>query len=246
MASLSTSYRREGDEFVINGSKIFITNGACLGTGVVVATVDKARRNKGLSAFIVDLTCPGVSVLKNENKMGIRGTSTTAFALDDVRIPCENLLGTEGQGFKIAMETLNGGRIGIAAQALGIAEEAFARALAYSKQRRQFGAPISALQAIQFKLADMCSRIEESRLLTYRAAWMKERKMNYAMASAMCKLCASEAAAFVTKEALQIHGGYGYIVDYEVERMCRDARITEIYEGTSEAQRLTIAKILLA
>jgi butyryl-CoA dehydrogenase len=246
VASMSTTYRRQGDEFVINGTKIFITNGDCRGTGVLLATSDRSLRHKGISAFIVDLCSPGVTILRNENKMGIRGTSTTAFAIDDLRVPAGNLLGAEGQGFKVAMETLNGGRIGIAAQALGISEEAFARALAYSQERKQFGSPICDLQAIQFKLADMYSRIEMSRLLTYKAAWLKENKRNYVMASAMCKVCASEAAAFVTKEAMQIHGGYGYVVDYEIERMCRDARITEIYEGTSEAQRIVIAKMLLS
>jgi Acyl-CoA dehydrogenases len=185
-------------------------------------------------------------VLKNEDKLGIRGSYTTAFALDDVRVPVANLLGKEGQGFKVAMETLNGGRIGIASQALGIAEGAYELALAYAKERKQFGAPISKLQAIQFKLADMYLRIEASRLLVYKAAWMKDNKMNYAMDSAMCKLFAAETAMYVTKEAVQIHGGYGYIVEYEVERMYRDAKITEIYEGTSEVQRLVIAKALLS
>ncbi|HYS44669.1 MAG TPA: acyl-CoA dehydrogenase family protein, partial [Geobacteraceae bacterium] len=186
------------------------------------------------------------TILKNEIKMGIRGSYTTAFAFDDLRIPASNLLGQEGQGFKIAMETLNGGRIGIASQALGIAEGAFERALGYSKERKQFGAPICDLQAIQFKLADMYSRIEMSKLLVYKAAWMKDSKMNYAMESAMCKMCASETATYVTKEAVQIHGGYGYIADYEVERMYRDAKITEIYEGTNEVQRVVISKMLLS
>lgn len=244
-SSLATTYHRDGDEFVVNGSKIFITNGDSRGTGVLLATSDRSLKHKGISAFIVDLQSPGVVVLKNENKMGIRGTSTTAFAFDDLRVPVANLLGVEGQGFKIAMDTLNGGRIGIAAQALGIAEGAFERSVAYSKERRQFGSPISKLQAIQFKLADMYTRIETCRLVTYKAAWMKDNNMNYALASATCKVCASETAEFVTREAIQIHGGYGYIVDYEVERMYRDARITEIYEGTSEVQRLVISKLLL-
>jgi len=246
VSGMSTIYRRDGDEFVINGGKTFITNGACLGTGILFATHDKSLKHKGISAFIVDLKSPGVTVLKNENKMGIRGSYTTAFAFDDLRVPAGNLLGEEGQGFKIAMETLNGGRIGIAAQALGIAEGAFDRALAYSKERKQFGAPICDLQAIQFKLADMYSRIEMSRLLVYKAAWMKDRKMTYALESAMCKMCASETATWVTKEAVQIHGGYGYITDYEVERMYRDAKITEIYEGTNEVHRVVISKLLLA
>jgi len=246
VAGMTTMYRREGDEFVITGGKTFITNGACLGTGVVFATHDKSLKHKGISVFIVDLTSPGVTVLKNEDKLGIRGSYTTAFALDDVHVPVANLLAEEGQGFKVAMETLNGGRIGIASQALGIAEGAYGLALAYAKERKQFGAPISKLQAIQFKLADMYLRIEASRLLVYKAAWMKDNKMNYAMDSAMCKLFAAETAMYVTKEAVQIHGGYGYIVEYEVERMYRDAKITEIYEGTSEVQRVVIAKALLS
>ncbi len=246
VSGMSTMYRREGDEIVINGGKTFITNGGFLGTGILFATHDKSLKHKGISAFIVDLKSPGVTILKNEVKMGIRGSYTTAFAFDDLRIPAANLLGQEGQGFKIAMETLNGGRIGIASQALGIAGGAFERALAYSKERKQFGAPICDLQAIQFKLADMYARVEMAKLITYKAAWMKDSKMNYALESAMCKMCASEAATSVTKEAVQIHGGYGYIADYEVERMYRDAKITEIYEGTNEVQRVVISKMLLA
>jgi butyryl-CoA dehydrogenase len=246
VSGMATMYTRDGDEYVINGGKTFITNGACLGTGILFATHDKSLKHKGISAFIVDLASPGVTILKNEKKMGIRGSYTTAFAFDDLRIPVSNMLGQEGQGFKVAMETLNGGRIGIASQALGIAGGAFERALAYAKERKQFGAPIADLQAIQFKLADMYSRLEMARLLTYKAAWMKDQKMNYAMESAMCKMCASEAAIFITKEAVQIHGGYGYIAEYEVERMYRDAKITEIYEGTNEVQRVVIAKMLVA
>jgi len=243
--AISTTYRRDGNDFVINGSKIFITNGGYKGTGVLFATHDKSLKHKGVSAFIIDLQSPGVEILKNEKKLGIRGSYTTAFALDNVRIPAENLLGQEGQGFKIAMDTLNGGRIGIASQALGIAEGAFERALAYSKERKQFGAPICDLQAIQFKLADMWARIETSKLMTYKAACLKDAKKSYTMESAMCKMLASEAATHVTREAIQIHGGYGFIVDYEVERMYRDAKITEIYEGTNEVQRVVISKMLL-
>ena len=244
--SIATMYKREGDEFVINGSKIFITNGGYLGTGIVFASFDRALRHKGISAFIVDLKSPGVTILKHENKMGVRGTYTTAFALDNLRVPAENLLGQEGKGFNIAMDTLNGGRIGIAAQALGIAEGAFERALAYSKERKQFDKPISEFQAIQFKLADMYARIESSKLMTYKAAWLKDNKMTYTMESALCKMLASETATYVTKEALQIFGGYGYICDYEVERMFRDAKITEIYEGTNEIQRIVVSKLLLS
>jgi len=242
----ATMYRREGDEFVINGSKMFITNGGYLGTGVLLASFDRSLKHKGISAFIIDLSTPGVTIMKNENKMGIRGSYTTAFALDNVRIPVENLLGQEGKGFNVAMDTLNGGRIGIASQALGIAEGAFDRALAYSKERKQFGQAISEFQAIQFKLADMYAKIETSKLMTYKAACLKDSKKNYTMESAMCKMLASEAATYVTKEAIQIHGGYGFICDYEVERMYRDAKITEIYEGTNEVQRVVMSKMLLS
>jgi len=243
--AIATTYRREANEFVINGNKIFITNGGYCGTGVLFATHDRSLKHKGVSAFIVDLDSPGVSILKQESKLGIRGSYTTAFAFDNLRVPVDNLLGAEGKGFHIAMETLNGGRIGIAAQALGIAEGAFERALAYSQERKQFGQKICDFQAIQFKLADMKTRIETSRLLTYKAACLKEAGKNYTLESAMCKMHASETATFVTREAIQIHGGYGYITDYEVERMFRDAKITEIYEGTNEIQRVVIAKLLL-
>jgi butyryl-CoA dehydrogenase len=245
VAGISTSYRKEGNEYILNGNKIFVTNGGFRGTGILCATHDKSLKHKGLSAFIVDLESPGIEVLKHEKKLGIRGSYTTSFALDSVRIPVDNLLGREGEGFKIAMETLNGGRIGVAAQALGIAEGAFARALAYAKERKQFGKPIGELQAIQFKLADMYTRIEASRLLVQRAAWLKEQKKSSIIDSAMCKMHASETAAFVTDEAIQIHGGYGYITEFEVERMYRDARITRIYEGTNEVQRIIISKTLL-
>jgi len=246
VAGLATTYQKDSDGYVINGNKIFVTNGGYLGIGVVFASMDRSLKHKGISAFIVDLESEGVEILRNENKLGIRGSYTTSFALNNLRVPAENLLGSEGQGFKIAMETLNGGRIGVAAQALGIAEGAFERALAYSKERKQFGHPISELQAIQFKLADMYTRIETSKLIVYRSAWLKENKKPYAAESAMCKLHASETATYVTKEAIQIHGGYGYVTEYEVERMYRDAKITEIYEGTSEVQRLIISRMLLS
>ncbi len=245
VAALSTSYRRDGDEFVINGGKMFITNGACNGTGILFATRDKSLKHKGVTAFIVDLNSAGITILKNENKMGIRGSYTTAFAFDDLRLPVDNLLGEEGQGFNIAMETLNGGRIGIAAQALGLAEGAFERAVAYAGERRQFGKRIGDMQAIQFKLADMYARIEASKLITYKAAMLKQSGKNYTLQSALCKMSASECATWVCSQAIQIHGGYGFICDYEVERMYRDARITEIYEGTNEIQRLIIARLLL-
>jgi butyryl-CoA dehydrogenase len=246
VAALSSTYQKDGDHYIISGNKIFVTNGGYRGTGILLASMDRSMKHKGLSAFIVDLGSAGVSLLRNESKLGIRGSYTTSFAFSDLRVPAENLLGSEGQGFKIAMETLNGGRIGIGAQALGIAEGAFERALAYSKERKQFGHPISDLQAIQFKLADMYTRIETSKLLVYRSAWLKENKKPFAADSAMCKLHASETAMYVTREAVQIHGGYGYVTEYEVERMYRDAKITEIYEGTSEVQRLIISRALLS
>jgi len=246
VAGLVTTYQKDSDGYIINGNKIFVTNGGYKGTGILFASMDRSLKHKGISAFTVDLESEGVEILRNENKLGIRGSYTTSFALNNLRVPMENLLGSEGQGFKIAMETLNGGRIGIAAQALGIAEGAFERALAYSKERKQFGHPISELQAIQFKLADMYTRIETTKLIVYRSAWLKENKKPYAADSAMSKLHASETATFVTKEAIQIHGGYGYVTEYEVERMYRDAKITEIYEGTSEVQRLIISRMLLS
>ena len=209
-------------------------------------------RHKGIDAFILDLKTDGVEILRNEEKMGIRGTYTTAFVLDNVKVPKENLLGKEGEGFKIAMDLLDGGRIGIAAQALGIAEGAFERALEYSKERKQFGKPISAFQAIQFKLADMAMRIEAAKMLVYESAWIKDNlKKGLAsysdliIKSSMAKAFASETATYVTKEALQIFGGYGYITEYEMERYYRDAKITEIYEGTNEVQRIVISKNLL-
>ena len=244
-AGITTIYRTEGSDFILNGTKFFTTNGGYRGIGVIFATHDRSLKHRGISAFIIDLQSEGVEILRNESKLGIRGSYTTDFAMNSVRLPAEALLGNEGQGFKIAMETLNGGRIGVAAQALGIAEGAFERALAYSKTRKQFGTPIGEFQAIQFKLADMYARIETSKLLTYRAAWLKDGKRPYSTESALAKLHASETATYVTKEAVQIHGGYGYITDYEVERMYRDAKITEIYEGTSEVQRLIIARALL-
>jgi butyryl-CoA dehydrogenase len=246
VAGIATTYQKDRDGFIINGNKIFVTNGGFRGTGILFASMDRNLKHKGISAFIVDLESEGIEIQRNENKLGIRGSFTTSFAINHLRVPPENLLGSEGQGFKIAMETLNGGRIGIAAQALGIAEGAFDRALAYSKERKQFGHPISEMQSIQFKLADMYTRIETSKLIIYRSAWLKENNKPYAAESAMCKLHASETATFVTKEAIQIHGGYGYVTEYEVERMYRDAKITEIYEGTSEIQRLIISKALLS
>ena len=245
VANISTKYEDAGEHFVANGNKIFITNGGFKGYGILFATKDKQLRHKGLSAFILDLESEGIEIQRNEEKMGIRGSYTTAVNLNNVKIPKKNLLGSEGDGFKIAMETLNGGRIGIAAQALGIAEGAFEKAKNYAMERKQFGKPIGSFQAIQFKLADMVTRIEAAKLITYKAAWLKDMKKTNAIESAMSKLYASETASYVAAEAVQIHGGYGYITEYEVERMMRDAKITEIYEGTNEVQRITIAKMLM-
>jgi butyryl-CoA dehydrogenase len=245
VASMTTTYTDEGDHFVVTGGKIFVTNGGFRDTGVLFATKDKSLKHKGMSAFVIDLKSEGVELLKNEDKLGIRGTSTSAFALDKVKIPKENLLGEEGQGFKIAMATLNGGRIGIAALAIGLAGGAFDLARTYSQERVQFGKPISSLQAIRFKLAEMAMRIETAQLVTYKAAWFKDNKKANPMASAMAKAIAAEAATYVTKEAIQIHGGNGYTCEYQVERMFRDAKITEIFEGTNEVQRVVISKMLL-
>ena len=244
-ANVQTTVEEKDDHYLVNGNKIFVTNGGFRGIGILFATHDKSLRHKGIDAFILDLETEGVELLRNEDKLGIRGTYTTAFGLDNVKIPKENLLGKKGEGFKIAMDTLDGGRVGIAAQALGIAEGAFERALEYSQERKQFGKPISAFQAIQFKLADMKMRIEQARWVTYYAGWLKDAKRNFILESSIAKAAASEAATFVTKEALQVYGGYGYITEYEMERYYRDAKITEIYEGTNEIQRIVISKMLM-
>ncbi len=244
-ASIATTCEDKGDYFLVNGNKIFATNGGFKGIGILFATHDRSLRHKGIDAFVLDLVSDGVELLRNEDKMGLRGSYTSAFALNNVKVPKENLLDGYGNGFKIAMELLNGGRISIAAQALGIAEGAFEMALEYSKERKQFGKPISSFQAIQFKLADMAMKIESARLLTYRAAWLKNEHKNFIIESAIAKTVASETANYVVKEAMQIFGGYGYITDYGIERYYRDAKITEIYEGTNEIQKLLIAKQLL-
>lgn len=244
-ANIRTTYAETEEGYVLNGNKIFVTNGGYLGTGIVFATRDRQLGYKGISAFVVDLDTPGVVVMKNEEKLGIRGSYTTAFGLDDVVVPKKNLLGKADEGFKIALETLNGGRIGVAAQALGIAEGAFDLSCRYANERKQFGKPLASLQTIQFKLADMALKIEAAKLVTYQAAWLKCQNKRHSVESAMAKTIASEAATWVTKEAIQVHGGYGYICEYEVERMFRDAKITEIYEGTNEIQRIVIAKEVL-
>jgi alkylation response protein AidB-like acyl-CoA dehydrogenase len=236
----------DGDQWVLTGSKIFITNGGPAGVAVVIAATDKAAGHKGLSAFVVPADAPGYKVAKEEHKLGIRASSTAELVFDECRIPKENLLGKPGDGFKIALQTLDGGRIGIAAQAVGIARGAMEHAVAYSRERVQFGQPISNFQAIQWKLADMATEIDAARLLTWRAAWMKDAGFkNFGKESAMAKLMASDVAMKVTREAIQVFGGYGYIDEYPVERFYRDAKITEIYEGTSEVQRMVIARSVL-
>ncbi len=244
--AMSCRADRDGDSYVLNGRKIFITNAGAADIYVVFArTGPKELRSKAFSAFIVEKGTPGFSFGKFEKKMGLRGTQNCDLIFEDCRIPKENLLGKEGEGFKMAMATLDGGRIGIAAQAVGIAQGAYEIAVAYAKQRVQFGKPIAALQAIQFKLADMAVEIKASRLLTYEAAWRKSQGLDYGADAAMAKLKASETANWVANQAVQIHGGYGYTRDFPVERIMRDAKITEIYEGTSEIQRVVISNSIL-
>ena len=236
-----TEARLEGDHYVINGAKIFITNGPEAGVFVIFAMTDKSKGTKGLSAFIIESSFPGFSVGKVENKMGLHGVHTSEIVFTDMIVPKENLLGQEGKGFKICMQTLDVGRIGIAAQALGIAEGAMKEAVEYTKTRVQFGKPISKFQNTQFTFADMALRCESARLLTYQAASLKQEGKRCSRKAAMAKLSASETAMWVTTKALQMFGGYGYTNDYPMERMMRDAKITEIYEGTSEVQRIVIS-----
>jgi len=244
-ASGKTTAVRDGDEYVLNGSKIFITNGGYAGVYIVTAMTDPAAGTRGISAFVVEPDAPGFSVGEKEHKMGIKASSTTPLYFSDCRIPKDALLGAEGKGFKIAMATLDGGRIGVAAQALGIAQGALDASIAYAKERVQFGKPLSALQAIQWMIADMATQIDAARLLVYRAAWYKDNGLPYGQAAAMAKLFASETATHVADRAIQIHGGYGYTESYPVERAYRDAKVTELYEGTSEVQRMVIAGSLL-
>jgi butyryl-CoA dehydrogenase len=241
---MRTIARRDGNDYVINGSKIFITNGGVADTYVVFALTDPSSKHKGTSAFIIEKDFPGFSVGKKEKKLGIRSSPTTEIIFEDCKVPKENLLGNEGDGFKIAMMTLDGGRNGIAAQAVGIAQGALDAAVAYAKEREQFGKPIAANQGISFKLADMATEIEAARLLTYQAAWLESNGLPYGKESAMSKLFAGDTAMRVTTEAVQIFGGYGYTKDYPVERYMRDAKITQIYEGTQEIQRLVISRML--
>ncbi|AJG70469.1 acyl-CoA dehydrogenase AcdA [Bacillus anthracis] len=241
---MKTIAKRDGDHYVLNGSKIFTTNGGIADIYVVFALTDPESKQRGTSAFIVESDTPGFSVGKKESKLGIRSSPTTEIMFEDCRIPVENLLGEEGQGFKIAMQTLDGGRNGIAAQAVGIAQGALDASVAYARERYQFGKPIAAQQGIGFKLADMATDVEAARLLTYQAAWLESEGLPYGKESAMSKVFAGDAAMKVTTEAVQVFGGYGYTKDYPVERYMRDAKITQIYEGTQEIQRLVISRML--
>lgn len=234
-----------GDHYLLNGTKNWITNGGTASTYLVIAQTDAAKGHRGINALIVEKGMPGFTVGPKENKLGIRGSDTHSLMFTDVKVPKENRIGEDGFGFKFAMKTLSGGRIGIASQALGIASGAFELATQYAKERKAFGKPIAEHQAIQFKLADMATDIEAARLLCLRAAWMKDHKMNYDQAGAMAKLFASQAAMKHTVEAVQIHGGYGFVKEFHVERLMRDAKITQIYEGTSEIQKIVISREVL-
>jgi len=243
--SQRTTAEDKGDHYVLNGIKNWITNGSSASVYLVIAQTDVSKGSRGINAFIVEKSWPGVSVGAKENKLGIRGSDTHSISFTDVVVPKENRIGTDGFGFTFAMKTLAGGRIGIASQALGIASGAYELALAYSKQRKAFGKEIMHHQAIQFKLADMATRIEASRLLCLKAAYEKDQHLDYTLSSSMAKVFSSETAMWVTTEAVQVHGGYGFVKEYHVERMMRDAKITQIYEGTSEVQRIVISRAIL-
>lgn len=236
----------KGDHYLVNGTKNWITNGNSASVYLVMVQTNVELGHKGINCLIIEKGMPGFTVGPKENKMGIRASDTHSLMFDNVKVPKENRIGEEGFGFKFAMKTLGGGRIGIASQALGIASGAYELALAYSKERKAFGKEISKHQAIQFKLADMATKIEAARLMIFRAAWLKDRHLPMDKESAMAKVYASETAMWVTTEAVQIHGGYGYVKEYHVERLMRDAKITQIYEGTSEVQRIVISRALLS
>ena len=240
----STAVRRDG-HYIINGSKNWVTNGEQAGIYLVFVRTDPAAGKRGISAFVVERGTPGLVVGRPEDKMGLRGSDTVALSFQDMQVPIEQRLGAEGDGFKIALEALDAGRIGVAAQSLGVANAAFEEAVRYSQQRSAFGQPLARIQAIQFKLAEMERRVQCARLLIHRAAWLKDTGQPFAREASMAKLYASEAATWVTHQAIQVHGGYGYVKEYAVERYYRDARVMEIYEGTSEIQRLVIARSLL-
>ena len=243
--SQQTTAEDMGDYYLLNGTKNWITNGSSACVYLVIAQTDVAKKSKGINCLIVEKNWPGVTVAAKENKLGIRGSDTHTIMFNDVKVPKENRIGTDGFGFTFAMKTLAGGRIGIASQALGIASGAYELALKYSKQRKAFGTEICNHQAIQFKLADMATKIEAARLLCLKAAWEKDNGIDYTLSSSMAKVFASETAMWVTVEAVQIHGGYGFVKEYHVERLMRDAKITQIYEGTSEVQRIVIGRSIL-
>ena len=244
-AGLRTTARRDGDDYVLNGNKVFITNGTDAEIALVFASIDLEKKHKGITCFIVPADTPGYHHGTHEFKLGVNASGTTELSFDNCRVPASWRLGGDGEGFKVAMSTLDGGRIGIAAQAVGIAQAAFEEALVYAQQREQFNQKLSDFQAIQFYLADMSTEIDAARLLTWKAAWAKDKGKRYSLEAAQAKLFASEMAQRVTNKALQIHGGYGYTKEYNVERYFRDARITEIYEGTSEIQKMVIADWVL-
>jgi alkylation response protein AidB-like acyl-CoA dehydrogenase len=243
--SQATTADDKGDYYVVNGTKNWITNGGSSGICLVIAQTDREKKHRGINCLIVEKGTPGFVVGKKEDKMGIRASDTHSLLFTDVRVPKENRIGDDGFGFKFAMSTLNGGRIGIAAQALGIAAGAYELSLKYSQERKAFGKQIFDHQAIQFKLAEMATKIEAARLLVYKAARLKDENKDYVQAAAMAKLFASDVAMWATTEAVQIHGGYGYVKEFHVERFMRDAKITQIYEGTSEIQKLVIARELI-
>jgi alkylation response protein AidB-like acyl-CoA dehydrogenase len=243
--SQQTTAEDKGDHYLLNGTKNWITNGNSAGIYIVIAQTDATKKHKGINALIVEKGMPGFVVGKKEDKMGIRGSDTHSLMFTDVKVPKANRIGEDGFGFSFAMTTLNGGRIGIAAQALGIASGAYELALKYSKERKAFGKPISQHQAIQFKLSEMATKIEAARFLVFQAAWLKDQKKDFVKAAAMAKLYASQIAQEVTTEAVQIHGGYGYVKEFHVERLMRDAKITQIYEGTTEIQKMVIAREIL-
>jgi alkylation response protein AidB-like acyl-CoA dehydrogenase len=243
--SQQTTAEEMVDYYLINGTKNWITNGSSASVYLVIAQTDVLKGSHGINVFIVEKNTPGITVSAKENKLGIRGSDTHSIMFNDVKVPKENRIGADGFGFTFAMKTLSGGRIGIASQALGIASGAYELALAYSKQRRAFGKEIMHHQAIQFKLADMATKIEAARLLCFKAAWEKDNHLDYSLSSSIAKVFASEAAMWITTEAVQIHGGYGFVKEYHVERLMRDAKITQIYEGTSEMQRIVISRSIL-
>lgn len=243
--SQKTVAEDKGDYYLLNGTKNWITNGSTAGVYLVMAQTDASKGSRGINTFIVEKSWEGVSVGPKENKLGIRASDTTSISFSDVKVPKENRVGEDGFGFKFAMKTLAGGRIGIASQALGIASGAYEFSLKYSKERKAFGKEIMHHQAIQFKLADMATRINAARLLCLRAAWQKDQQEDYTLSSSMAKVYASETAMWAATEAVQIHGGYGYVKEYHVERLMRDAKITQIYEGTSEVQRIVISRNIL-